>query len=387
MLSLKGEKEGFSIRPQIFMNNFKKRIYFIGTFLALASSQANAILSYRCEHQASQNAAQFPMDSYFYITYDQPAVFNNYKILSFHKDKLNSVLEYTNGSTLDSAITGGKVVVTDWRKFRKQFNLFKNEMNNYLSVEDKSLALSQNLNLDFLSKINEPAIYHSIQLRQESKKLRQNPESISFQFVRPDTDIEKTTLLPGDKVEYKIANKNILFNERTGMLLQVEVRINTSFLRYVFVCRTWDVGKIPMNYQQAGLKRVDGRAEQFRLLEDDLVHSKGQFSSVVYDLIFRAISNQYSRNLVDEKEKNDNKIKIIHALMKSEVIKDYMNELNSNSSAQDPKDEIKKQLLIFSQHHLPREYAALEVPILAKVYEDMYEILYSYTMLLKKGYK
>lgn len=369
------------------MRKLKNRMYYFSVFLILTTTNVEAMLSYRCEHQASQNAAQFPMDSYYYIVFDRAVSFNNYKIMSYHKDKINSILEYSNGSTKEISFAEGKIVETKWGSFNKKFILFKNQIDPLLSLEDKALRLTSLINLDFLSRLNEPLIYHSIQLRPSDMKLKSTFENVKFQFVRPDTDIEKQTLLPGDKVEYKIANKNILFNERTGMLMQVEVKVNTSFLRYVFVCQRWELSKIPTGHQLAGLRNLDGQSEQFRLIENDLVQSKGQFSIAAYDLIFRAINNYYKENNLINDGKNEHKIKIINALMKSKILNDYMVNLNSEYNIQELQKEIKKQLLIFSQHHFPKEYGKVDTEVLARIYEDMYEVLLSYSTLLRKGYK
>lgn len=353
------------------------------SFLLLTTSaHATPMLSYRCEHQSSQNAVQFPLKSYFYVVYDTPAVFNKYKILNFQKEKLHSVLEYANGETRELSFneTDKLMVVTDWQKFRKNFNLFSNELKQTLSVVDKEQELGQFLNIDFLSKTNDPEIYHSMLLTPRSK----DSQAVRFQYVRPETEIEKKTLLPGDKIDYKIANKSILFNERSGMLLQVEVKVNTAFLRYVFVCRSWSADKIPLNYSTQGLNQVRGELAQFNLLEDDLAHAKGQFSSAVYDLMFRSLAQFFKSDSINEQSLIDNKVKIIHALVKSKVLLPYVRDLNDKKL--NVQSEVKKQLFIFSQHHLPSEYSTLKTETLAKIYREMFEVMVSYSELSKKGY-
>ena len=356
---------------------------FALSFLLLANSaNATPILSYRCEHQSSQNAVQFPMQSYFYIVYDAPAVFNKYKVLNFKNDKLNSVLEYLDGQTRELSFNDSdkKIVVTDWQKFRKKFSLFKNELNHSLSKTDKAQELSHFLNIDFLSKTNFLEIYHSLRLSQDSK----DPQTVRFQYVRPETEIEKKTLLPADKIDYKVANKSILFNERSGMLLQVEVKVNTAFLRYIFVCRSWSADKIPLYDKSQKFNHIAGDLAQYNLLEDDLAHAKGQFSTAVYDLMFRSLAHFFKTDSINDQDLIENKVKIIHALVKSKVLLPYIRDLSTRKL--DVQSEVKKQLFIFSQHHLPAEYSSLKTKTLAKIYSEMFEVMVSYNELSKKGY-
>lgn len=346
----------------------------------MITTNVYASLSYRCEHQANQNAVQFPLDAYFYITYDAPLLFKKYEILFYQNNKLNSILEYANGETRELLFANQKVVATSWEKFGKKIVAFKKEVDPYLSFDDKNLELTQNLNIDFVTKINKLAVFHSIELSEDKKRKK---DEVSFLYIRPDTEIELKTDLPGNKVDYRVANKGIAFNKKTGMLMQVDLKINTAFLSYLFVCRSWDLNKIPTNYVRSNLKKEDGARAQFSLLEDDLSGVYGQFSKIVYDIVFKAVVNYY----LNSKENNDKeqryKIKIIHALVKSEILKDYILELTRENIL---RDEIKKQLLIYSHHSLTSNYANLDTNILAATYKDMYEILVSYSELLKKGY-
>jgi hypothetical protein len=361
---------------------FSKYLYL---FFLTFTTYTNASLSYRCEHQASQNAVQFPLENYFYIIYDKPKIFESYKVLNYSENKLTSLLEYDKGRTRDSSYLNSQTVVTDWGEFFKKFNAFKMNLDKLITPDSSiNYNLEQNLNIDFLSQVNEPSLFHSLQLTKYSTL---NSNQVSFQFLRPDTEIEKKTILPAHKIDYKIANKNILFNESTGMLMQVEIKVNTAFLRYVFVCRSWELEKIPAVTQPVDFKKIDGNLVQFELKENDKAQSKGQFSSLVYELIFRKLAEIYKLKAPDNKEKLDINIKIVHSLAKSRVLRDYIVRMLKINSSEIIKSDLKKQLLIYSRHRLSNEHAGLSTDVLAQIYSDMFNILVSYSQITAKGFK
>jgi hypothetical protein len=358
---------------------FKNVLLVAGLFL---SSVSHANLSYRCEKQGSQNAAQFPLENYYYVIYDKPAVFNQYKILGFYKDSLTSVLEFSDGKTREINIADGKNHEIDWKSFLLKFKNFKQEMNELLSVQDQAKVINQHLNMDFISRVNMLNIFHSISLENFDEKLKPSENQITFRYVKPETAIEKITSLPGEKINYQIANKNIFFNYQTGMMLQTDVKINTAFLRLVYVCRSWDPKKIPAYSLSSQIKKETNDSSVYLLEENDFNESKGQFSTIVYDLLFRSLVQINGDESLSEEAKQTKKLKIIHALMKSKVLSEYIGAQSKNSNF---KQTLKKQLYIFSQHHYLDDQYNLETQRLANIYQDMYQIIASYGKLLNKG--
>ena len=358
---------------------FRKIWLVAGLFL---SSFSHASLSYRCEKQGSQNAVQFPLENYFYIQYDKPAVFNEYKILGFYKDQLTSVLEYKNGKSQEINIAEGKNSEIDWIGYIQKFNVFKSEMKELLSTSDQTKVISQHLNMDFISRVNMLNIFHSISYENIDEKLRPSENQITFRYVKPETAIEKTTSLPGEKINYQIANKNIFFNYQTGMMLQTDVKINTAFLRLVYVCRSWDPKKIPPYSIDKKIAKETNGPGVFVLEENDFNESKGQFSTMVYDLIFRSLVQINGDESLSDEARQTKKLKIIHALMKSKILNEYVGAQSKNINF---KQTLKKQLYIFSQHHYLDDQYSLETQRLANIYQDMYQIIASYGKLLNKG--
>ena len=293
----------------------------------LLSSVAHAELSYRCEKQGSQNAVQFPLDNYFYVLYDKPAVFNQYKILGFYQDQLISVLEFKDGKSQEINVAEAKSLETDWKSYIKQYNLFKKEMSELLKPEVQRMALNQHLNMDFISRVNMLNIYHSLNFELPDETLKANENQVTFRYIKPETAIEKITSLPGEKMNYQIANKNIFFNYQTGMMLQTEVKINTAFLRLVYVCRSFEPKRIPAHDIKKKITKQTNGPWVYVLEENDFNESKGQFSTLVYDLVFRALVQINGDDSLNEDAKQAKKLKIIHALMKSKIISEYVGPL------------------------------------------------------------
>jgi hypothetical protein len=357
-----------------------KKIWLIAIFLLCSPSFAE--LSYRCEKQGSQNAVQFPLENYFYILYDKPAVFNQYKVLGFYKDQLTSVLEFKDGKSQEISIADEKNLEVDWGGYLQKYKLFKKEMNELLRPADQAMVLYHHLNMDFISRVNTLNIYHSLNLESPDIKLKPFENQVTFRYVKPETAIEKTTSLPGEKINYQIANKNIFFNYQTGMMLQTDVKINTAFLRLVYVCRSWDPQKIPPFSIGKKIKKEINGTSAYVLEENDFNESKGQFSTLVYDLVFRSLVRINEDESLGPEEKQAKKLQIIHALMRSKILNEYVGPLTKKS---DFKQVIKKQLYIFSQHHYLDEQYTLETQRLANIYQDMYQIIASYGKLLNKG--
>ncbi len=357
-----------------------RKIFLVAGLLLSSTSYAN--LTYRCEKQGSQNAVQFPLENYFYILYDKPAIFNQYKVLGFYKDQLTSVLEYKDGKTQEINIAERKSSEVNWSGYIQKFGVFKKEMNELLSSSDQSKVIGQHLNMDFVSRVNMLNIFHSLSYESVDEKLKPAENQITFRYVKPETAIEKTTSLPGEKINYQIANKNIFFNYQTGMMLQTDVKINTAFLRLVYVCRSWDAKKIPAYSIDKKIAKETNGPGVFVLEENDFNESKGQFSTMVYDLVFRALVQINGDESFNEEARQAKKLKIIHALMKSKILSEYVGAQFKNYNF---KQMLKKQLYIFSQHHYLDDQYNLETQRLANIYQDMYQIIAAYGKLLNKG--
>lgn len=344
-----------------------------------------ADLNFRCEHQGSQNAMQFPIDNYFYVTIKKPLAFDSYSMTLIKNNKASNVIKYQNGKTFTYDMANKTIVETDWNAFNQKFNLYKKELNDLLSYQDKELHLVPELNIDFLSKINEANIFHSQVLTKETIKERKANEAI-FNLIGPLLDIERTTSLPGNKINHQIANKNITYNDRTGMLLQVEVKINSAFLRYVLACKTWEPKKSDISYSTDGFKKVDGSVNQFALLESDLENHNGFFSKAIMDVMFRVAANYYYENPNSEMA-IETKTKMIHALMKSKVWESFIKKELALKNNQEIQEKIKAMVFSYSQKYLTREFGGLDAKLLAKIYQDMFIVIGSYHELLIKGYK
>lgn len=366
------------------MNFFTKSLLTSFTIFAFQQS-AYADLNFRCEHQGSQNAMQFPIENYFYVTIKKPNSFDTYSVTFMKNQNPSYILKYHNGVTQDYDIENKVIVETNWNVFNKQFSLYKKELNDLLSYQDKELKLIPELNIDFLSKINKANIYHSQVLTKDNVKGRKEDEAI-FNLTGSLLDIEKTTSLPGNKVNHQIANKNITYNEKTGMLLQVEIKINSAFLRYVFACKTWDPKKNDIKYSTSGFKKINGANNQFTLIESDYEGHTGYFSKAIMDVMFRVAANYYKENPESDMP-IELKTKIIHSLIKSKVWESYIKKELANNDKQVIQEKIKGLVFLYSQKFLTREFGGLDSKILAKIYQDMFVIIGSYHELLIKGYK
>lgn len=351
----------------------------------IINNLAFADLNYRCEHQGSQNAMQFPIENYFYVTIKKPLSFDSYSVTFMKNHQPGYVLKYQNGITQKYDIAQKTLVETNWNDFNKKFELYKKELNNLLSYQDKELKLVPELNIDFLSKINEANIYHSQLLTKESIQDRKANEAI-FNLIGPLLDIEKTTSLPGNKINHQIANKNITYNDRTGMLLQVEVKINSAFLRYVLSCKTWEPKKSDITFNTVGFKKVDGSINQFALFENDLERHNSYFSKAIMDVMFRVAANYYYEN-PDSEMSIETKTKMIHALMKSKVWESFIKKELALKNNKEIQEKIKQLVFAYSQNYLTREFGGLDSKLLAKIYQDMFIVIGSYHELLIKGYK
>jgi hypothetical protein len=366
------------------MKSITKSFLLTSTFI-LFNNIAIADVNFRCEHQGSQNAMQFPIDNYFFVTIEKPLSFNSYTVTVIKNNKANSVLKYNNGKTVTYDMVNKTIVETDWNAFNKNFNLYKNELNGLLSYQDKELKLIPELNIDFLSKINEANIYHSQMLTKENIQDRKANEAV-FNLIGPLLDIERTTSLPGNKINHQVANKNITYNDRTGMLLQVEVKINSAFLRYVLSCKTWEPKKSDITFNTVGFKKVDGSLNQFALFENDLERHNSYFSKAIMDVMFRVAANYYYEN-PDSEMSIETKTKMIHALMKSKVWESFIKKELALKNNKEIQEKIKQLVFAYSQNYLTREFGGLDSKLLAKIYQDMFIVIGSYHELLIKGYK
>ena len=366
------------------MKLISKSLLITSTFF-IFNGQAFADLNYRCEHQGSQNAMQFPIENYFYVTIKKPLTFDSYSVTFMKNHQASYILKYSNGTTQNYDIATKTVIETNWNTFNKQFENYKKELNELLAYQDRDLKLIPELNIDFLSKINEANIYHSQTLMKEQFKDRKANEAI-FNLTGPLLDIEKTTSLPGNKINHQIANKNITYNDRTGMLLQVEVKINSAFLRYVFSCKTWEPTKNEISYNTNGFKKVDGANEQFSLNGLDYDRHSGYFSKAIMDVMFRVAANFYKEN-ADSEMPIELKTKMIHALIKSKVWESFIKQELKLKNKTEIQEKIKQMVFVYSQKYLTREFGGLDSKVLAKIYQDMFVVIGSYHELLVKGYK
>jgi len=364
---------------------FIKLPFFAFALSISISNISKAELNYRCEHQGSQNAMQFPIENYFYVTIAKPKSFNNYSVLFVNKNKVTQSLKYQSGVTTFADVENKKIITTNWNSFNTKFDLLKKELSPLLSLSERELNLIPQLNIDFLSKINEANIYHSQILTSETISDRKNNEAI-FNLTGPLLDIEKTTSLPGNKVNHQIANKNITYNDKTGMLLQVEIKINSAFLRHVFACKTWDANKIDLKLNTDGFKKIDGADLQYELNETDYDNHYGYFSKAIMDVLFRASANYYKEN-PDLEMPVETKTKMIHALIKSKAWDSFIRKELSLKNKDEIQNRIKYLVFVYSQKYLTREFGGLDAKTLAKIYQDMFVIIGSYHELIIKGYK